>query len=287
MKKNEFTIKKSKVECYKVRHETGMFWADITVDVTSEKSGRIMIASDFGSWDYYWGDTGPTFKEFLTRVDRYYVSNKFGANRWFDLDSTLEGYKKRVLECRKDENISADEAREIYNEIKELEGCSGENEFVSMMWTLPKLMSFYDGTPDMVRTITPGFREFWESVWPVFVERLKEEIEEEKKDIKEVNDIMEQVSFQGELIISLESKNEWVRKIPGYLPPIKHFGESFLFIDKNGNTLAMGEDFSAAERMESYPVKVYRKIRVIDAERLKGGKNKDYQKIKDIKEEVK
>ena len=55
------------------------------------------------------------------------------------------------------------------------------------MWTLPKLMSFFDGTPDMCKTITPGFRKFWKNVWPVFVERLKVEIEEEVKDSKEVN----------------------------------------------------------------------------------------------------
>lgn len=44
MEKTEFTIEKSKVECYKIRHpESGMYWADITLDVMGTK-GRISIS---------------------------------------------------------------------------------------------------------------------------------------------------------------------------------------------------------------------------------------------------
>lgn len=179
MEKQEFKLEKTTVECYKIRHETGMYWADITLDVTGGKSGRIQIASDYGDWNYYWGSAGPSFKEFLLRVDKGYAAQKFGADRWFDLDGTIKDYKIRVLEVRQDGCIDADKARELYDSIKELESASGENEFVQIMWTLPKLMSFFDGTPDMNRTYTPGFRQFWENVWPVFLERLKMEIEEE------------------------------------------------------------------------------------------------------------
>lgn len=71
-------------------------------------------------------------------------------------------------------------------------------------------------------------------------------------------------SINGELIITLNSKNEWVRKIPRHLPEKKYYNEQFLFIDANGNKLAMGEDFTAAERIGSYPVRVYRHTRVSD-----------------------
>lgn len=75
-------------------------------------------------------------------------------------------------------------------------------------------------------------------------------------------------SFNSELILTLQSKNEWICKVPHHLPEKKYYNEHFIWIDANGNTLVMGEDFEAAKRMESYPVKVYRHIRVSDAERL-------------------
>lgn len=87
--------------------------------------------------------------------------------------------------------------------------------------------------------------------------------------IAEYNALIEKPSFNGELVLTLESKNEWVRKVPHHLPEKNYPNEHFIWIDANGNTLVMGEDFAAAERIKSFPVKVYRHIRVKDAERLK------------------
>jgi hypothetical protein len=71
-------------------------------------------------------------------------------------------------------------------------------------------------------------------------------------------------SFNGELILTLESKDEWIRKVPRRLPEKNYYNEHFIWIDANGNTLVMGEDFAAAEKIGSYPVKVYRHTRVSD-----------------------
>lgn len=87
--------------------------------------------------------------------------------------------------------------------------------------------------------------------------------------IAEYNALIEKPSFNGELILTLESKNEWVRKVPNHLPEKNYYNEHFIWIDANGNTLAMGADFAAAERIKSYPVKVYRHIRTSDAEKVK------------------
>ena len=181
MEKSEFTIEKSKVECYKIRHpQTGMYWADITLDVMGSK-GRISISSDFGNYANFWGACGSGgFKKFLTEIDRYYAADKFGADKWFDLDHTLKYYKEQVLFCRREGHIKAEKARDIFDEIKEMEGCSSESEFVSQMWNSTELMRFFNGCPEMSRNITPQFRKFWKTVWPVFIDQLKQEIEAEK-----------------------------------------------------------------------------------------------------------
>jgi hypothetical protein len=76
---------------------------------------------------------------------------------------------------------------------------------------------------------------------------------------------MEKITFNGELILTLESKQEWVNKIPNHLPE-KRYAEQRLWLDKNGNCLTIGEDFAAAEKAESYPVRVYSLQRVAEAE---------------------
>lgn len=74
---------------------------------------------------------------------------------------------------------------------------------------------------------------------------------------------IEKISVNAELIITLYSKNDWIKKCPNHLPE-KSRVEIWLWIDINGNCLTIGEDFMAAEKQNSYPVKVYRIQRTKD-----------------------
>jgi len=76
---------------------------------------------------------------------------------------------------------------------------------------------------------------------------------------------IEKVVVNAELILTLDSKQDWVNKVPNRLPEKRYHKEDFLWLDQNNNQLVIGEDFMAAETMDSYPVKVYRMKRVIDA----------------------
>jgi hypothetical protein len=77
--------------------------------------------------------------------------------------------------------------------------------------------------------------------------------------------MIEQIKVNAELILTLTSKADWVRRIPDHLPKKTRGGETFIWIDSKGNTLECGRDFSAAEKLESYPVKIYRPVCVDDA----------------------
>ena len=76
---------------------------------------------------------------------------------------------------------------------------------------------------------------------------------------------MEKVTLNVELLFTLNSKREWINRVPAILPAKRDRNEEWIWIDTNGNSMAIGEDFAAAEKMDSYPVKVYRKIRVAEA----------------------
>lgn len=179
MEKGKYTIEKSTVECYKIRHESGMYWADITVDSMGNK-GRISISSDFGNYANFWGACGHSFKEFLTELNLYYAADKFGADKWFDLDKTINGYKQRVLEQRRNDEINEVFAREIWDEIKELDQSSSKGEFEGMIWNSPKILSFFDHCPEMNYGITPQFKRLWSTVWQIFIETIKLEISQSK-----------------------------------------------------------------------------------------------------------
>lgn len=171
----DYTIKKSTVECYKIRHIKNFYWADITVDA-SKGNGRIQIASDFGDYQHYWGACGDSFKEFLCKIGIDYAAAKFGADRWFDSDLTIKHYKQQVIELRRFDNFDADKAREVFNEIKRLEDSSSESEFCMILQDQENLMRFHDHCPDLVRTISPQFKNFWKEIWPVFLQELKKEM---------------------------------------------------------------------------------------------------------------
>jgi hypothetical protein len=169
----EFEITKTTVECYKVRHPTGMYWADITID-SGERSGRIQIASDYGSFQHYWGACGESFKKFLLSIDKYYAAGKFGQDRWFDVDKTISSMRTHIEECCTD----MDENEVLYSELKKLEEqqWDNENDFLNDFFSKKHLSSFYDGLPDTVRDLTPQFEKFWNSCWQVFLNQIRYEL---------------------------------------------------------------------------------------------------------------
>lgn len=74
----------------------------------------------------------------------------------------------------------------------------------------------------------------------------------------------EKVSFMGELLVTLTSKRQWVNQVPDILPDKKR-NELWIWLDANGNHLQIGEDFAVADKIKSFPVKVYRVQRVAES----------------------
>ena len=68
----------------------------------------------------------------------------------------------------------------------------------------------------------------------------------------------EKITVNAELLFVLESKQQWVNRVPGILPPKIRGGETWIWVDKNGDVFECGRDFIAAEEKETYPCRVYR-----------------------------
>ncbi len=76
---------------------------------------------------------------------------------------------------------------------------------------------------------------------------------------------MEDITVKGELLFKLDSKRQWIDRVPQILPDKIRAGETWLWVDKNGNIFETGADFSSAEKNMSYPCKVYRLQNVASA----------------------
>ena len=75
------------------------------------------------------------------------------------------------------------------------------------------------------------------------------------------NKIVE-VKVNGEFLFELASKQQWINRVPDILPPKRSKGETWVWVDVNGNVFECGGDFMYAEDHVTYPCKVYRLITV-------------------------
>lgn len=179
MEQKKFQITKSTTELYKIRHESGMYWADIIVD-DQDKRGRIQIASDYGSWQNYWGDCGYSFKEFLTKIDIGYFAGKIRETDYFDHQASCTKIITDILLARRDNDISKGTARTTYDAIIDIiktKGSSKESYVAAIQDSIP-IWKFYQ-SPECIPLITgisPLFRQFFNEPWQAFINQLKEEL---------------------------------------------------------------------------------------------------------------
>lgn len=155
-----------------------MYWADITIDADGN-TGRIQIASDYGDWQHYWVACGCPFKQFLTELGIDYVASKFGESDWFDSDKTITMYRQYIKENRRDNSLTAEEARSLRDDVEYLvrSGASKLSDFLHVMHgECHALMYQFNHQPDTIKTISPQFRMFWDNVWKFFITELKKEL---------------------------------------------------------------------------------------------------------------
>lgn len=73
---------------------------------------------------------------------------------------------------------------------------------------------------------------------------------------------MEEITVKAKFLFELKSKQDWINKCPRIIPEKTRSSESRIWIDKNGNVFEIGSDFMAAEKLNTYPCKVYSLISV-------------------------
>lgn len=168
-------ITKSTAEVYKIRDLRNGNRADITID-DNGFSGRISIASSYGSFQNSWNACGKGFKKFLTELNLEYAADKFNQDRWLDTDETVRLYKQLVIDRRKTDFCDKLTARLVWDEIKRLEDETTATSFKGVLGECLNLLDFFDWIPDFCYGVSPQFKRFWSECWFVFIEEIKKEI---------------------------------------------------------------------------------------------------------------
>jgi hypothetical protein len=72
-------VSKSQVDAYNLQLPHG-YQCQILIE-EGDKSGRITIVSEFGTWSMYWGSCGGSFLTFLAGLDMEYFATKVGERK--------------------------------------------------------------------------------------------------------------------------------------------------------------------------------------------------------------
>lgn len=180
-------IIKTQTETYTLRGNK-CTWAKINLDC-GKKSVNVMISSDYGDFNYYWGNCGTNPKKFLSGLDWHYCMKKLmnGTDNMYqpDFDKRFKSFKKIIINDRKELSISKNEARQVWEAmINVFENCYDSTDLYYSLVMNERIFwdsLFYDtdSIPEDTK-LKPIVMNFWEDVWTPFIGFLKEEIKKEE-----------------------------------------------------------------------------------------------------------
>ena len=161
---------------YKIRGEHSE-WARIWIT----DDGCFSCLSDFGNYGYWWGSPGCEFRQFLCRVDDYYLATKLsGGEKEYDGEATAKRWMKQICELRRERNIDAEKARDEWWLIR---NCSNlHSEFDLYEWYTATKLDIDDGG-GVYRTPIQ-LQMFIKRLWPLFIAQLRAELAAEPQEAR-------------------------------------------------------------------------------------------------------
>jgi hypothetical protein len=157
----------------RVNHEWGFFLVD-------EATGLFHAQTSHGDFSYIWSHHGcASLKAFLSKLDYDYFMGKCHPKRGrrFDKELTVKRMRERILEYRKQQHISLQEARYARSAMIELDRLADshthEQVFFHMAYDnedIHRAMDDFDGLAVNVRD--PQCEGFWDKLWPHFIDKI-------------------------------------------------------------------------------------------------------------------
>lgn len=177
------TVTRSRARTYFIKDNRSWSWGRIFVHSGRSKSGMdwayVAIVSDFGTYGHLWNHMGEPYQDFLSSVDFDYAMNKLTEGRYlaFDLDYAVKTLRQWTLETRREGAITAEDAREFFDLLADLEaeGVADEGLFAHRLSHGTSLYHSCYLWDFSFRRPTAASRHFWGEVWLPFAEHLRRE----------------------------------------------------------------------------------------------------------------
>ena len=164
-------------QVYKLRFDNG-YYAHFTFDETSEREGRISVASSHGNWSAYWGAMSYPIKTFVQNLDIQYLAQNFGVREVYDPKATQEAFRNIVIELVETNEITLSDATIMHKSINNDIDWGDEAIFRGTFggYAMDRMSAIYNGfTPhEYIQTSLPhSFTDFFENIWKPFMNHLE------------------------------------------------------------------------------------------------------------------
>lgn len=166
---------------YFVRHKDGFCWGRFfVIDGWRGDNHWLCISAvtDFGTFGNVFGSIGPCdWRAFLSSLDRDYTMQKLrGNSAWeFDREATQASLLKHIAEAREEGGLNAKRCPAPENCVTEIEDNASEERFLSELYDCPALSELLEYSFSPRRRMTGECAEFWDRLWPLFLEAIKTE----------------------------------------------------------------------------------------------------------------
>lgn len=178
-------ITKKNTETYTLRGDKCL-WAKINLEC-GEESVNVMISSDYGEYNYYWGSCGMDPKQFLIKLNWHYCMKKLmqGTDNMYEPDwsERKKSFKELVIALRKEYRVEKELIRKQWDRMIEIfDDCGNSIDLYytkvineELFWQ-DEYPLFYDvdSIPED-RKLQPQVMRFWNDLWTPFIMHLKEE----------------------------------------------------------------------------------------------------------------
>lgn len=146
-------------------------WARIWIT----DDGCFTCLSDWGNYGYWWGSPGCEFRQFLTICDDDYLTGKLaGGKKELNGTETVFRIQEGILSLRRCGAITREEAREEWDRLP----TCFEHDVELSDWLRETDLS--DAWEYALYERPRQLQEFVKHIWPLFVARLKHELESEE-----------------------------------------------------------------------------------------------------------
>jgi hypothetical protein len=138
----------------------------------------LSVVSTLGDFGYAWpSNIGPKdFKTFLSGLSRDYLIEKLcgSSAREFDYETSLKNVKDEILRQRRDGDLTSEEAREFFEDLKGMDPTNTSEGFIHQLdrFDIPERVLSWDFEGVAVTKVSPQVLTFYNEMWKPLMDAI-------------------------------------------------------------------------------------------------------------------